>query len=129
MDLILSHKINIYRRLSIRKDIIELSQWIDTIEDINIDIDHLKILENQLIKNKSLAANLFGLRRKNTLIMGVLCKYDLELKKEFEWSKREYDVTRAKEHEKKRDQYTELIQEYRAIKTTVFTQLMNYKRR
>ena len=128
MDTTLSYKIDVYRRLSIKKDLIELSQWIDIMVDMNTEIDHFKLINHQLIKNSSVAASLQGFRRKNTLIMGLLCKYEQELKKEHQYGKREYDFSRAKEHEKYRDQYGEIIEEFRQLKKVIYINLSKYKR-
>ena len=129
MDFTLSYKIDTYRRLSIGKDIIELSQWIASLEDINLEIEHFKCIENRILKNSSIAIALQGFRRKNTLVMGSLCKYEQELRQEHEYGKREYDLARAKEHEKRREQYTNLIKEFRELKMAVFVHLAKYQRR
>lgn len=128
MDTVILNKLNAYRRLFIRKDLIELNQWMESMEDINLEIDQFKLIEKQLIKNESIAADLVGLRRKNTLVMGSLCSYELDLKKEYEYGKREYDLPRAKEHEKRRDQYSQLALEFKELKKKLFFELVKYKR-
>ncbi|EAS18754.1 hypothetical protein BBFL7_01017 [Flavobacteria bacterium BBFL7] len=128
MDTVILNKLNAYRRLFIRKDLIELSQWMESIEDINLEIEQFKLVEKQLIKSDTLVTDLVGLRRKNTLVMGSFCNYELDLKKEYEFGKREYDLSRAKEHEKRRYQYLQLIQEFKILKNKIHTELMKYKR-
>ncbi|MBF4984355.1 hypothetical protein FNJ87_17270 [Nonlabens mediterrranea] len=128
MDTVILNKLNAYRRLFIRKDLIELSQWMESIDDINLEIEQFKLVEKQLIKSDTLVTDLVGLRRKNTLVMGSFCNYELDLKKEYEFGKREYDLSRAKEHEKKRYQYLQLIQEFKILKNKIHTELMKYKR-
>ncbi|WP_194852265.1 hypothetical protein [Nonlabens antarcticus] len=123
------YKIDAYRRLCIKKDLIELSQWMDSIEHFNIEMDHLKLIEKQLLKTVSIENQLQGMRRKNTLVMGSLCQYEQELKKEIEFGKRDYDIARAKEHEKRRDQYMMLITEFRQLKNNVYLILSNYQRK
>lgn len=129
MNTALHHKIDDYRRLFIKKDLIELSSWITTVEYINEELQHLKIIESQLIKNSAFSNTLIGFRRKNTLVMGLLCKYEQALKKELEFGKQEYNVTRAKEHEKYRSHYNELNNEFRQLKNVAYTNLSKYKRR
>ena len=129
MEITLSYKIDAHRILCIKKDLIELSQWIDTSENIHVELDHLKVIEKQLIKNNTIQINLQGLRRKNTLIMGSFCQYEQELIKELEYGKREYDLARAKEHEKKRDHYSVLINEFRDLKKIIYINLSKYQRR
>ncbi|WP_339847169.1 MULTISPECIES: hypothetical protein [unclassified Dokdonia] len=128
MDTILSHKIDAYRRLFIEKDLIELSQWIDAIESINLEIDYLQLIEKRLIKNSTLSAMLQGFRRKNTLVMASLCKYEQELKREYEYSERTYDVVRAKEHEGRRDLYSNLMIEFKQLRKVIYIALSKYKR-
>ena len=129
MEITLSYKIDAHRILCIKKDLIELSQWIETLESINSELDYLKLIEQQLIKRGSIQINLQGLRRKNTLVMGSFCQYEQELIKELEYGKREYDLARAKEHEKKRDHYSVLINEFRDLKKIIYVYLSKYHRR
>jgi len=124
-----SYKIDAHRRLCIKKDLIELSQWIDTLSSINTEIDSLKQIETQLLKEYAIKINLQGLRRKNTLLMGMLCKYEQELNTEYEYGKKEYNVIRAKEHEKKREVYITFIQEFTQLKKEIYHRLSKYLRR
>lgn len=129
MEIELPYKIDAHRRLCIKKDLIELSYWIDTLTTINTEIDYLKIIGQQLIKEQSIEVNIQGLRRKNTLVMAMLCKYEKELNAEYEYGKREYNVTRAKEHEKKRDSHTALIKEFTQLKKEIYQKLSKFQRR
>ncbi len=108
---------------------IELSQWIDTLENINKELDYQSIIEKQLLKHSNIAQNLQGLRRKNTLIMASLCQYEQLLQKEIEFGKREYDVTRLKEHEKKRDGYVLLTKEFQSLKSLIYQHLCKFQRK
>lgn len=129
MEIELKYKTNAHRRLCIKKDLIELSQWIDTLSTINTEIGYLKLIENQLLKEHAIEINLQGLRRKNTLLMGMLCKYEQELNTEHEYGKKEYNVTRAKEHEKKREVHASFIQEFTQLKKGIYHKLSKYQRR
>ncbi len=129
METTLIYKIEAHRKLCIKKDLIELSQWIDTIENINAELDHLKLIEKQLIQNNTIRIHFQGLRRKNTLVMGSLCQYEQELRKEFEYGKQEYDLARAKEHENRKDHYSALILEFRKLKRIIYENLSKYHRR
>ena len=129
MEIELTYKTNAHRRLCIKKDLIELSQWIDTLSSINIELGYLKLLETQLLRDATIGINLQGLRRKNTLLMGMLCKYEQELNTEYEYGKKEYNVTRAKEHEKKREVNTAFIQEFTQLKKGIYHKLSKYQRR
>ena len=116
------------RKLCIKKDLIELSQWMEHIEHFNADLDALKTIEKQMLHNPAIERTLVGLRRKNTLVMGSLCKYERELNKEFEFSKRAYDLQRAKEHEKRRDHYTDIVKDFQNIKNLCYKELSTYYR-
>ncbi len=129
METSLPYKTDYQRRLCIKKDLIELSQWIDVLTALNNELDQLKRIEKQLLHNGRIEADLQGLRRKNTLIMGSLCKYEQELTTEYEYGKRAYDVPRAKEHEKKRDVYSVVILEFRKLKTQIYDDLLKYQRK
>lgn len=125
----LSNKIENQRQLCIQKDLNELNFWIYTLEAFNNDLDAFSILEKQLIKTPSIINLIKALRRKNVLSMAVFCKYNQELKNEFEYGNIEYNTPRAKMHEKKREQYMLLVQEYNAFKTHIYKLLMKYKRK
>ena len=129
MEIDLHYKIDAHRRLCIKKDLIELSQWIDSLSTINAEIDYLKQIEKQLIRDFNIDKNLQGLRRKNTLLMGLLCKYEQELNAEYSYGKKEYNVTRGKEHEKKRDTYAAFILEFTQLKKGIYFKLSKYQRR
>lgn len=124
-----SYKVDVYRRLCIKKDLIELSNWIDVLEFINTELNHFSLIEKQLLRHQNIATNLKGFRRKNTLIMGSFCHYEQELRKELEFGKIDYDFSRAKEHEKKREVYTTLIKEFQALKEFIYNQLTQYIRK
>ncbi len=126
METALSYKTDIQRKLCIRKDLIEMSQWIDILSSINEELDYLKLIEKQLLKNNSIDVNLQVLRRKNTLLMGMLCKYEQDLNTEHEYGKNEYNLIRAKEHEKKRDVHSAFIQEFNKIKKDIYDKLVKY---
>ncbi|HBR54700.1 MAG TPA: hypothetical protein DEA82_11180 [Flavobacteriaceae bacterium] len=129
MEIELPYKVNAHRRLCIKKDLIELCHWMDTVTKINTEIDYLKIIGQQLIKDQNAEAMLQGLRRKNTLLLAMLCKYEQELKTEYEYGKREYNVSRAKEHEKKRGVHIAFIQEFTQFKKGIYQKLSKYQRR
>jgi len=125
----LPYKIDEQRRLFIKKDLIELSQWIDALERINTEFNYLHIIEKQLVKNNEAFSTIKALRRKNTLLMGFLCKYEQQLRKELEYGTRTYDLLRAKEHEGKRDKYQSFIIEFTDLRTTIYKALLKFQRR
>ncbi|QWX85665.1 hypothetical protein H0I23_04400 [Cellulophaga sp. HaHaR_3_176] len=117
-----------HRRLCIEKDLNEASTWISTLESFNNELDHLSVIEKQLIKNASLSHSILAIRRKNILNMASLCKYEQELKTEYEYGKVEYNAVRSKYHEKKRQNYLELVKEQIVFKNQIYSFLKKFKR-
>ncbi|MDO6759252.1 hypothetical protein Q4566_03500 [Tamlana sp. 2_MG-2023] len=127
MNTISTYKEDYYRRLSIQKDLRELDYWILTLEDFNDELDDLNIIEKQLIANGSISNAIRSLRRKNVLNMAELCKYDRELRNEYEDGYTDYDQTRLKVHERKREQYIRLTKEFGAFRKHIYKFLMRYQ--
>jgi hypothetical protein len=109
------------RRLFLQKDLFELLQWMDEIEFIHTELNTFTIIEKQLIKKNSMSLKIQALRRKNTLIMSALCKYEQLIKNEIEYGKQDYDIKRSKEHEKQRELFLSLLKEFRFLKSEVNT--------
>lgn len=118
-----------HRRLCIQKDLIELSTWINTLESLNNELDHVSIIEKQLIKIESIANTILAIRRKNILHTAHLCKYEKELRIEYEYGEVEYDLNRLKFHEQKRGHYLKLIEEYNTFKNQFYLLLRKYQRK
>lgn len=118
-----------HRKLCIKKDLFELNDWIETLTIINEEIDYLHVLEKNLIKDHSLQMSLKSVRRKNTLLMAIHCKYEKSLKIEYEYGKGVYDLRRAKEHEKKRLVHSSFTSEFARLKKILYQKLCNFKRR
>jgi len=123
------HKIDTHRRLCIQKDLSELSLWIDMLEYFNDELNYFSVIEKQLIHNTSVSTAIQAIRRKNVLSMATLCKYEQELKKEYEYGKVEYDLPRSKVHEQKRDNYLKFLKEYNTFKNQFYTILKKYRRK
>ncbi len=122
------HKIEANRRLCILKDIKELETWVYTLECFSDELGYLTVLEKQLIKDSILSNNIKGIRRKNVLMMATLCKYEQELKTEYEYGKEEYHTKRSKYHEQKRNDFMKLQEECMVLKRQVLKSLMKFRR-
>ena len=129
MSTALANRIEFHRRLFIQKDLRELYFWIDNLENFNSELDDFKIIEKQLIQHILMASNIQAMRRKNILNMATLCKYEQELKKEYEYGKVDYDANRAKVHELKRANYNKLLDEYRLFKSQFYAALKRLQRK
>ncbi|WP_235906099.1 hypothetical protein [Patiriisocius marinistellae] len=106
-----------------------MSQWINTLLGINTEIDYLKKIESNLIKDNNISTEIQSLRRKNTLLVGTLCKYEKELNIEYQYGKNEYNVIRAKEHEKKRTVHSIFIIEFTQLKKRIYHKISTYELR
>jgi len=118
------NRIESNRVLCIKKDLIELSNWIENIEGFNDELVYLKLIEAQIVKNDAIAMRILSFRRKNTLTMGAFCKYEQELKKELEYGQRNYDISRAKMHEKKREEFIKITRGFNRLKQTIYNQMV-----
>lgn len=125
----LTYKIDEHRRLCLQKDLKELSFWIHTLEYVNSELNHLSDIEKQLIKLTSVSVSIQAIRRKNVLNMASLCKYEQELKTEYEYGKVKYDNLRLKAHEQKRENYLKFINEYNSFKEHCYVLLKKYQRK
>lgn len=128
MTSISQHKIDVHRRLCIQKDFNELNSWINALEFFNSELDHFSVIEKQLIKKPSVSGAIQAIRRKNVLSMANLCKYEQELKTEYEYGKVEYDYSRLKLHEQKRAIYNKLFEDYNAFKNQFYLIVRKYQR-
>ncbi|MDD7886774.1 hypothetical protein [Flavivirga sp. 57AJ16] len=98
-------------------------------ECFNSELDHVSIIEKQLIRIESVSRKIQVLRRNNILYMANLCKYEQELKIEYEYGKVEYDFNRLKVHEQKRENYMKLVEEFNAFKNEFYLLLRKYQRK
>lgn len=129
MNNVLTSKIDVHRRLCIKKDLEEIELWMYTLECFNDELDSFHHIEKQLIKNTSVANTILAMRRNTTLMMANLCKYEQELKTEYEYGKVEYDAVRSKLHKQKRECYFKLIKEYNKFKHQIYVFLKAYHRK
>ncbi|MCB0462666.1 MAG: hypothetical protein R2816_06745 [Flavobacteriaceae bacterium] len=127
MNNTLTYKLDTQRRLFIKKDLEELNLWISSLENFNVELDHFSAIEKQLIRDHSTLSLIQGLRRRNVLCMAMLCKYNQELTTEYDYGKTEYNLSRAKIHDKKREQFLEHLKEFNSFKNNFYKLLMKYK--
>jgi len=128
LNTVLSHQLNQQRKLCIQKDLNELNLWINTLEFFNNELDHFSVIEKQLIKKASVSNTIQAIRRKNVLNMAILCKYEQELKTEYQYGKTEYALNRLRFHEQKRISYMKLVDECNTFKNKFYLSLRKYRR-
>lgn len=129
MEATLYYKIESYRKLCLQKDIVELNQWMQIIEESNTEINALITIEKHLINKNTIHVNLLGLRRKNTLVMASMCNYEQELKYELEYTRNEYNTLRSKTHEIKRTEFLRVFSEYQTLKNEIYKILSRFRLR
>ena len=61
--------------------------------------------------------------------MATLCKYEQELKTEYEYGKVEYDLNRLKVHEQRREHYLKLVEECNTFKNQFYMLVRKYQRK
>ncbi|WP_425075668.1 hypothetical protein [Psychroserpens sp. S379A] len=122
------HKIDTHRRLCILKDLRELELWLQSLEGFSEDLNHFKIIDNQIVKNDLVSKKIKALQRKTVLMIASLCKYEQELKTEYEYGKVEYNTLRLKIHVQRQQNYLLLLKEQQEFKVLIFTQLRRFKR-
>lgn len=118
-----------HRRLCIQKDLNELQTWMSTVEAFNNELEHLSVIEKRLLKNSSVSSTILSIRRMNVLIMANLCKYEQELKTEFQYGKVEYDANRLKIHEQKRIDYEKLVKDCNSFRSQIYFLIRKYQRK
>ncbi|QXP59348.1 hypothetical protein [Olleya sp. HaHaR_3_96] len=129
MNTVSDVKIESHRRLCIVKDLNELSHWMTMLEWAIKELDHLCIIEKQLVKSASIPNKIHGLRRKIILSTAHFCKYEQELNTELDYGKTEYNISRAKVHEVKRQHYLACLNEHEHFKITLYGMLEKFQRK
>ncbi len=117
------------RKLFLQKDLNELQIWMLALEAFNNELEHLSMIEKQLLKNSSVSSAILAIRRKNVLIMANLCKYEQELKTEYEYGQVEYDLNRLKIHEQRRANYLKLITDCNSFRNQFYFLVRKYQRK
>jgi len=129
LNTVLTQKADSHRKQCLKKDLEELELWFYSLESFNDELSYFSSIEKQLIKNKAIANTILSVRRNNILMMASLCKYEQELKSEYEYGKIEYDDVRSKLHKQKRDGYFQLIKESNKFKHQFYVILKSYHRK
>ncbi|MBW2963012.1 hypothetical protein [Mesonia aestuariivivens] len=114
------------KALCIKKDLIELQQWQKRLEENHRELDFMNRIHKQIIQASEITYDLQHVRRKNTLGLASLCKYELQLLKELENSCGMYDISLAKNHEKRRVEFITTDQVFFELKIKLYEKLSCY---
>ncbi|MEP2239376.1 MAG: hypothetical protein ABJI22_13505 [Maribacter sp.] len=112
------------KRIMVKKDKLEINNWTDELEFLNKEIEFYLDIEDSIIQSSKLYQELHRIRRENALMLAALYKYDNAIGKAIECDTTACDTYYLNHHEKKRDAYLSLIQNYRDLKLKVLSQIL-----
>ncbi|WP_282049779.1 hypothetical protein [Maribacter aquivivus] len=112
------------KRIMMKKDRLEINNWTDELEFLNKEIEFHLDIEDSMIHSSKLYQELHGIRRENALMLAALYRYDNAVSKSIECDTVACDVYYLNHHEKKRDAYLSLIENYRSLKLKILSQIL-----
>lgn len=112
------------KRIMMKKDRLEINNWTDELEFLNKEIEFYLDIEDSMIHSSKLYQELHGIRRENALMLAALYRYDNAVSKSIECDTVACDVYYLNHHEKKRDAYLSLIENYRSLKLKILSQIL-----
>jgi len=112
------------KRIMMIKDRLEINNWTNELEFLNKEIDFYLDIEDHMIQSAKLYQELNGMRRENALMLASLYRYDNTINKAIECDTVECDAYYLNHHEKKRDAYLALVQNYRNLKLKILSQIL-----
>lgn len=107
--------------ITIKQQIVELATWIEHLEFIGIEINHLEKLKKELVINNILTFELIQKNEKNEILLSQLYDYSNKIDNSIECMDVACDMYYVNQHEVFRNQYLNFIREYRALKIEVFS--------
>ncbi|MCR9227898.1 MAG: hypothetical protein NXH90_10805 [Flavobacteriaceae bacterium] len=111
-------------RIISKKDKLEITNWTETMEGINEELQYLIQLEKRLLGNPSMYQRLLGIQRENQLRLGSLYRYERAMGNAIECDTMECDAYYLNTHEKNRDGYMGHIKSYTQIKLLLFAKIL-----
>lgn len=115
--------------IMMKKDKAEIENWISDLEFTNNEIEYFLKIEFKILNNTGIKENLLTVRRENTLILGILYKYEANHKKVIECDDMRCNAFYLNNHEKIRSTYLKHLQRYRELKLHVLTKISSYSSR
>lgn len=107
-----------------KKDKLEITNWTETMEWINEELQHLIPLEKRLLGNPSLHQRLLVLQRENQLRLANLYRYERNMANAIECDTMECDAYYLNTHEKNRDGYMNHLKEYNQLKLLLLSKML-----
>lgn len=115
--------------IMMKKDKAEIESWIADLEFMNNEIEVLLKIEYKILNNASTKENLLTVRRENTLILGILYKYEANQRNVIECDNMKCNAFYLNNHEKNRNTYLKHIHRYRELKLHILSKISNYSSR
>ncbi|AEM69269.1 hypothetical protein Murru_0213 [Allomuricauda ruestringensis DSM 13258] len=107
-----------------KKDKLEITNWTETMEGINEELQYLIQLEKRLLGNPSMHQRLLVIQRENQLRLGTLYRYEQTMVNAIECDTMECDAYYLNTHEKNRDGYMAHIKSYSQIKLLLLSKIL-----
>ena len=111
-------------RIIRKKDKLEITNWTETMEWINEELQYLVPLEKRLLGNPSLHQRLLVLQRENQLRLANLYRYERNMANAIECNTMECDAYYLNTHEKNRDGYMNHLKGYNQLKLLLLTKIL-----
>ena len=111
-------------RIISKKDKLEITNWTETMEGINEELQYLIQLEKRFLGNPSMHQRLLVIQRENQLRLGTLYRYERTMLNAIECDTMECDAYYLNTHEKNRDGYMDHIKSYSQVKLLLFSKIL-----
>ena len=106
-------------RIISKKDKLEITNWTETMEGINEELQYLIQLEKRFLGNPSMHQRLLVVQRENQLRLGTLYRYERTMVNAIEC-----DTYYLNTHEKNRDGYMNHLQSYTQLKLQLLSKIL-----
>ncbi|NYJ27855.1 hypothetical protein [Allomuricauda sp. ARW1Y1] len=110
-------------RIISKKDKLEITNWTETMEWINEELQYLISLEKRLLGNPAFQQRLLEVQRENQLRLANLYRYERNLANAIECDTMECDAYYLNTHEKNRDGYMNHLKNYNQLKFLLLSKM------
>ncbi|MEQ5789701.1 hypothetical protein J4E06_01480 [Muricauda sp. NFXS6] len=111
-------------RIISKKDKLEITNWTETMEWVNEELQYLIPLEKRLLGNPSLHQRLLVVQRENQLRLANLYRYERNMANVIECDTMECDAYYLNTHEKNRDGYMNHLKNYNQLKFLLLSKIL-----
>lgn len=108
----------------LKKDIAELTTWLEHLDAISEVTEYLLELEDQILHDSIIYTELQAMRDRNDSISADLYRYELKIMSCIECNDMQYDAEKLHSHEKRRHDYSNFLREYRELKKRILTKIL-----